>query len=137
MVDGDWIREEPVILMQKGKIQNKSVITGVTDDEATIVLCVFSLFGLVIFLCTSEMYHVPVSFFADNLPGMHAKDRSFNMTKQFVIDKVIPRLVEEAGYRNPKEIEAALKFYYIDTSREESMQTMRHNYAQVKDDLKI
>lgn len=53
------------------------------------------------------------------------------MTKQFVIDKVIPRLVEEAGYKNPRDIEAALKFYYIDTAREESVNTMRQNYAQV------
>jgi hypothetical protein len=38
-VDGDWIEEEPEILLQKGRMQNKSIIIGVTDDEATIVLC--------------------------------------------------------------------------------------------------
>ncbi|XP_055327792.1 neuroligin-4, X-linked-like [Paramacrobiotus metropolitanus] len=108
VVDRDWIMEEPEILLQKGHIQNKSVIIGVTDDEATIVLY--------------------------NLPSVQARNRTFNMTKQFVIDKVIPRLVEEAGYKNPREIEAALKFYYIDTAREESVGTMRQNYAQMLTD---
>ncbi|OWA49882.1 Neuroligin-4, X-linked [Hypsibius exemplaris] len=108
VVDGDWIQEEPEIMLQKGRMQNKSIIIGVTDDEATIVLY--------------------------NLPGVHARDKTFNLTKQFVINKVIPRLVEEAGYKNPREIEAALKFYYIDTAREESMNTMRQNYGQMLTD---
>ena len=39
VVDGDLVADEPEILLQKGLVQNKSVIIGLTDDEATIVLC--------------------------------------------------------------------------------------------------